>query len=150
MTTPPRNGWYHVISNFSFQRPMQSRHIFPMFLNGLVTVQMACLKEQKSGPAVDSSSASINVYTLDSGEPETAHQDTSMIQPHMDLDGDGETPLQGDCNDNDPEIYSNAEEHCDGVDNNCTGDESDCVILSVSKRRDCRLPRCTRWRHGIG
>jgi len=36
-----------------------------------------------------------------------------------DLDGDGFTPWQGDCDDDDPEINPAAEELCDGIDNDC-------------------------------
>ncbi len=38
-----------------------------------------------------------------------------------DLDGDGFTVNQGDCNDNDAAINPAAQEICDGVDNNCDG-----------------------------
>ncbi|MCP5003613.1 MAG: PASTA domain-containing protein, partial [Planctomycetes bacterium] len=46
--------------------------------------------------------------------------------PDNDLDGDGFTENQGDCDDNDAAINPNAEEVCDDVDNNCDGqiDES--------------------------
>jgi len=42
-------------------------------------------------------------------------QGTSMD----DVDGDGFTTEEGDCNDDDPFTYPGAEEWCDGVDNNC-------------------------------
>ena len=39
-----------------------------------------------------------------------------------DTDGDGWTPLQGDCDDTDPDISPNAEEICqDNIDNDCNG-----------------------------
>ena len=36
-----------------------------------------------------------------------------------DADGDGYSPADGDCNDNDASRYPGAEEICDGKDNNC-------------------------------
>jgi hypothetical protein len=39
-----------------------------------------------------------------------------------DLDGDGVTSDEGDCNDDDPAIHPGAEETCDGVDQDCDGE----------------------------
>lgn len=39
-----------------------------------------------------------------------------------DLDGDGIAACEGDCDDSDPLINENADEVCDGVDNDCDGD----------------------------
>ena len=38
-----------------------------------------------------------------------------------DADGDGYSPCQGDCDDNDDFVHPGASEMCDGVDNNCNG-----------------------------
>ena len=39
----------------------------------------------------------------------------------VDADGDGTTPSEGDCDDTNPNIYSGAEELCDGRDGDCDG-----------------------------
>lgn len=38
---------------------------------------------------------------------------------NVDQDGDGVSSAAGDCDDGDPEVYPNAPEMCDGVDNDC-------------------------------
>lgn len=42
-----------------------------------------------------------------------------------DLDGDGWTESEGDCDDSDPSVHPGAEEVCDGVDNDCNGQLDD-------------------------
>ncbi len=42
-----------------------------------------------------------------------------------DLDGDGFTPDQGDCDDGSPEVYPGAPEICDERDNDCDGSEDE-------------------------
>ena len=44
-----------------------------------------------------------------------------QIDEGFDLDGDGYTTCQGDCDDNDPNNYPGNVEVCDGYDNNCDG-----------------------------
>lgn len=39
----------------------------------------------------------------------------------IDVDGDGFSPNQGDCDDGNPFVRPDASEACDGIDNNCTG-----------------------------
>jgi len=39
----------------------------------------------------------------------------------MDVDGDGHTPEEGDCDDREPAVSPDAVEVCDGVDNDCDG-----------------------------
>jgi hypothetical protein len=43
------------------------------------------------------------------------------FEDFADLDEDGETVCEGDCDDLDPAVLQAAEEACDGVDNNCDG-----------------------------
>jgi formylglycine-generating enzyme required for sulfatase activity len=44
----------------------------------------------------------------------------SDISPY-DMDGDGYSTCAGDCDDTNPWVYPDAEELCDGIDNNCSG-----------------------------
>ncbi len=46
----------------------------------------------------------------------------STVPLDVDADGDGYTRRQGDCNDNDRNVYPGAPEICDGIDNQCPGD----------------------------
>ena len=45
----------------------------------------------------------------------------NLPYPEPDMDGDGFTACEGDCDDTDPTSYPGAMEVCDGADNNCNG-----------------------------
>ena len=45
----------------------------------------------------------------------------AAVDPGEDLDGDGFTPGEGDCDDTDDTVYPDAEELCDGLDTDCNG-----------------------------
>ena len=49
----------------------------------------------------------------------------------FDYDGDGYTQDDGDCDEEDASVHPGATETCDGVDTNCSGDESDAIDLST-------------------
>jgi hypothetical protein len=54
------------------------------------------------------------------GGPGEADEDSGLSTE--DLDGDGYSPAQGDCNDGNPDVHPGAaDDTCDGVDNDCNG-----------------------------
>lgn len=48
-----------------------------------------------------------------------------------DGDEDGFTPDEGDCDDEAPDVYPGAKEHCDGIDNDCDDFPDDGTVCSV-------------------
>ena len=54
----------------------------------------------------------------------------------QDLDGDGVTIVDGDCNDQNPSVYPGSPELCDSVDNNCDGliDQSFVPEVNLERR----------------
>ena len=57
-----------------------------------------------------------------------AKDDSGALPEEQDLDGDGWTAEQGDCDDTDPDIHPGADEHCDGVDEDCDGEVDEDTI----------------------
>jgi hypothetical protein len=47
---------------------------------------------------------------------------------NLDADGDGQTPCDGDCDDANGDVYTGADERCDGVDQNCDGEIDEGVL----------------------
>ena len=68
-----------------------------MFRYGIFLVSLACVDGK---------------FSPDFFEPET-----DPLQE--DLDGDGYAPIDGDCDDNNAQVFPSAVDHCDGIDNNC-------------------------------
>ncbi|HEV8700047.1 MAG TPA: putative metal-binding motif-containing protein [Candidatus Polarisedimenticolia bacterium] len=60
---------------------------------------------------------------FDQNAPEITNVTLNTVGPAQiaDLDGDGLSPCQGDCNDLDPSVHPGAPEICDGKDNDCDG-----------------------------
>ena len=54
----------------------------------------------------------------------------TALPEDVDNDGDGQTENEGDCDDSNADVYTGAVEVCDGIDNNCSGDESDATVLT--------------------
>lgn len=61
-----------------------------------------------------------------------------VCQPCEDQDGDGWTNCDGDCDDNNPNVYPGAPEQCNGIDDNCDGllDEGVCQGSDVCTLED--------------
>ena len=101
----------------------------------LITASLVCgctLGLGKITPAFDTADevyVDTGVDTYDTGGPANTEdtqsipdtEDTEDTQPTSDLDGDGFSIEDGDCDDNDPLIYPTMTDDCDGIDNNCDG-----------------------------
>ena len=61
----------------------------------------------------------LTFWACDSDETKV---ESEPIEVATDLDSDGFTEEDGDCDDNNAAINSNAVEICDGLDNNCDGE----------------------------
>src|SRR4051794_24308943 len=67
--------------------------------------------------------------TGDSGPTETAETAETAI-PIVDVDADGVSPDDGDCDDTDPLVYPGAVDAlCDGVDADCDGVGVDDIVI---------------------
>ncbi|TVQ89533.1 MAG: hypothetical protein EA397_14945 [Deltaproteobacteria bacterium] len=64
------------------------------------------------------------VYAL-AEDPDVAHERALTAMTATDLDGDGFTEDDGDCDDRDATVYPGAPELADGKDNNCNGEIDD-------------------------
>ena len=79
----------------------------------------ACFDDKDAEPETN------DVVDTEDSDTDDTGDDTEPDPLDVDDDGDGQSENQGDCDDTNPEIFTGADETCDGVDNNCSGDESD-------------------------
>ena len=63
-------------------------------------------------------------------------EDTEDTQPTSDVDGDGFSVEDGDCNDTDPLISPTMTDDCDGIDNNCDGQIDENAIGAIYEPND--------------
>lgn len=87
---------------------------------------MACGTPEPSKPADDALLHEVRITDtgIDTGVPSTETGSPPIEtgeppEPVVDLDGDGYSPADGDCDDEDEDINPGAVELCDGVDNDC-------------------------------
>ena len=81
------------------------------------------------GPDAPSDTAADTDSAEDDTGSDTGAADTGTIAPiAVDLDGDGWSAEDGDCNDYDSSVHPEREESCDGIDNDCDGDIDEDVI----------------------
>ena len=73
---------------------------------------------------------------------DTLQEDTQQVDTNalVDLDGDG-FGVQEDCDDNNSAIHPNANETCDGVDNNCDGTVDD-GVGTIGSAATCAADSC--------
>ena len=76
------------------------------------------------------------------GDPQPDSGQKMTGDPNADLDGDGFTPAQGDCDDNDATVYPGAPETCDGRDHNCNGVVDDICDDDKDGYNVCPNPMC--------
>ena len=86
-------------------------YLFCLFLVSCKSSSRESLQNTSKTAPSSNSNTNVNVEPSD-----------ELIQGELDVDGDGQTVEDGDCDDNDPNIFSGAPEtYYDGIDQNCDG-----------------------------
>ena len=74
-----------------------------------------------TGSLSDTGATVGNEDTEDNTQDTEDTHDTEDTQPTFDVDGDGFSTDEGDCDDYDANIYPTMTDECDSIDNNCNG-----------------------------
>ena len=72
-----------------------------------------------------------------------------ILLENPDVDGDGYSICEGDCNDGDPSTYPGAPELCDGLDDNCNGIVEDSLDLDGDGNSICSGGDCNDSDPGV-
>ena len=90
--------------------------------------------------SIDTASASDTGAPVDNDDSDQDDaedtQDTEDTQPTSDIDGDGFSVEDGDCDDSNPLIYPTMTDDCDGIDNNCDGNIDESAIGAMYEPND--------------
>ena len=90
----------------------------------LALLRLACGDKGETVPPTETGDDTTTTpITGDTSAPgDTAGPEDSAPPPPEDLDGDGFTVEEGDCDDGDPQVHPGDEETCDGQDQDCDGE----------------------------
>ena len=120
----PVGGYlWDVLQNTSYQQDYVNDR------NGADPVEVSL----KAGPNT------VTVYLREDGTrlDRIELEPVAIAAPASDLDGDGFTEAQNDCNDNSATVYPGAEEICgDGIDQDCDGSDLACVDINTDSDGD--------------
>lgn len=115
----------------------------------------------KINPELDSGTTEVEDTSSDtaSSEDTATSEDTASTEPssepdNVPVDNDGDGVFEDDCDDSDPSIFPQAEEICDGKDNNCDGetDENDvcpCPFESFEGKGYFFCGTARKWRNSV-
>lgn len=97
--------------------------------NSLVPLDTADIAEADTGSSIDTGDTENDTDepietgdtedTIDTGD--TQDTEDPVDPANQDYDGDGFSPNEGDCDDNNPNIFPFTFDDCDGIDNDCDG-----------------------------